>query len=899
MANTPSMLRKQVMVSLACAMLTLAAGAPIAQTVPAETDDSARVEQLLGQMTLEEKVNLIRGAWEPAGENQGQAGYLPGVPRLGVPSLRMADGPPGVLTRVPAQAQTATMGVAATWSRRTAEDNGIIIGKDARALGIDVVLQPFINMDRDLNFARGYNTFGEDPYLTGEIGAAEIKGIQAQGIMSQAKHYLAYDSDGYNIQVDPQTLHEVYVAPFASAVAAGVSSIMCSYNRLNGPFACGSSDALLSILKGELGFKGFVTSDWGAVHNVRFINNGLDMEMPGEVGADSPLSMMGAAYFRTKESSREKPKLDPSALAGLLGGKLPEEPQTSFAFPPADKDTLSLGQALKEGTVAEATVTAAARRVLHEMNRFGYLDGKQKHNVTAEPVEESAPVIERTAEEAAVLLKNQGSILPLKSADLGSLALIGPTAGQVAAIGAFGERSPGLVSRQIGPVDALKELWPRANLMFAVDDDMTGEPIPAAALSHDGEPGLVRRAGRGSVVDALLDFTAQSHTALPANSSASWHGDLTVPADGSYWLYLQVLGGRAVLKVDGKEVARTGAVLGTVHGDIQHATQDNVLPTTDGLDNVRRAVQLSAGKHALNVELNPDTSNSPAQIRLSWMPPAARSQAHKQAIDAAKRARTAVVFVWTRGKPLFGLPGDQDKLIEEVAAVNRNTIVVLNTSQPVAMPWLAHVKAVLEMWWPGDEGGWATAKILLGQAAPSGHLPVTWAKRIEDYPATDPAHPERSDKGIDHTTTYSEGLLVGYRWFDSQHIEPQFPFGFGLSYGSFAISQVRAERAADGGATVHISVRNTGKRADDVVPQVYLEAPAERPEGIAFAPRTLAGFERVHLAPGTSSEVDIHLAARAFQYWSDKDQRWRSPAGARTLQVGFSERDIAASATLP
>jgi beta-glucosidase len=164
----------------------------------------------------------------------------------------MADGPPGLLTRVPAQAETATMGVAATWSRHTAEDNGFVIGKDARALGIDVVLQPFINMDRDLNFARGYNTFGEDPYLTGEIGAAEIKGIQAQGVMAQAKHFVAYDSDGYNIVVDPQTLHEVYVAPFAAAVAAGVSSIMCSYNRLNGPFACGNNDVLLSILKGDL-----------------------------------------------------------------------------------------------------------------------------------------------------------------------------------------------------------------------------------------------------------------------------------------------------------------------------------------------------------------------------------------------------------------------------------------------------------------------------------------------------------------------------------------------------------------------------------------------------------------------------------------------------------------------
>ena len=428
---------------------------------------------------------------------------------------------------------------------------------------------------------------------------------------------------------------------------------------------------------------------------------------------------------------------------------------------------------------------------------------------------------------------------------------------------------------------------------------MTGEPIPASALSHDGQPGLKRTAETGAGVDAMLDFTAKSHSALPANSSVSWNGDLTVATDGSYWLYLQVLGGRAVMKVDGKEIGRSGAVLGAVHGDIQHATQDNGLPTTDGLDNVRRAVQLTAGKHSLSVDLSPDTSNAAAQIRLSWMTPEARAQAHEQAIDAARHAHTAVVFAWTRGKPVFGLPGDQDRLIEEVAAANPNTVVVLNTSQPVAMPWLDHVKGVLEMWWPGDEGGWATSKILLGQASPSGHLPVTWAKRLEDYPAGDPAHPERTDKGVDHTTTYSEGLLVGYRWFDSQHIDPLFPFGFGLGYSTFVISDVRAQRTTDGGATVHVRVRNAGKMADDAVPQIYLEAPVDRPDGIAFAPRTLAGFERVHLGPGASRDVDIQLAPRAFQYWSEADSSWKRTTGPRTIRVGLSSRDLIGSATLP
>jgi beta-glucosidase len=255
---------------------------PAWQSVPVVTGD-ARVDKLLSQMTLEEKLTLIHGTQEDPAVYQGQAGYLAGIPRLGIPGLRFADGPPGVLTRHPSQGETATMGVAATFSRKTAEENGLVIGREDRALGIDVSLQPFVNIDRDLEFGRGYNTFGEDPFLTGEMGVAEIKGIQSQHVMAQIKHYVAYDSNGSNIFVDDQTLHEVYVAPFDAAIRrADVSSIMCSYNRVNGTFACGNESTLTKILRDEIGFKGFVTSDWGAVHAVNFINAGLDMEMPGE-----------------------------------------------------------------------------------------------------------------------------------------------------------------------------------------------------------------------------------------------------------------------------------------------------------------------------------------------------------------------------------------------------------------------------------------------------------------------------------------------------------------------------------------------------------------------------------------------------------------------------------------
>ena len=865
-----------------------------AQTVPPEKADDARVDRLLGQMTLEDKMNLIRGDVEPAATNQGQAGYLPGVPRLGVPFLRFADGPPGVLTRIPGQAQTATMGVAATWSVKDAEQNGVAIGREARSLGIDVVLQPFINIDRDITFSRSYNTLGEDPLLNGAMGAAEIRGEQAQGVMSQAKHYIAYDSESFNVKVDDQALHEIYAAPFDAAIKAGVASVMCSYNKINGAFACGNADTLKTILRDQMGFQGFVTSDWGGVHNVHFINNGLTMEMPGEVSNDSPFAGMMKTYFRTSQANAAgaPTKFNEAALAGMLGGTIPEETKgkgMDLSGFPTESDTVTMGDALKDGSVTEATVTAAARRVLYQIDRFGYLDGKQKHDVTPQDLEGNGAIIEKTAEDAAVLLKNEGHILPLKQSD--TIALIGPTAGQVAAIGTFGERSPGVPERQVGPFAAMQKLAPSAKIAFAVADDMTGTTIEPSMFTHDGKPGLLRTDASGqSVTDPNIDFT--HGRALPPNTVATWKGDLNIPSDGSYWLYLQALGTRGIISIDGKELGRTGAVKGTVHGDIQHATQDNGIPTTDNLDNVRRAIQLTKGPHTVEVVTSVDTSNAPVQIRLNWMPPEAREHAHAAAIEAAKHAKTAVVFAWTRDKPHFELPGDQDALIEEIAAVNPNTVVVLNTSQPVTMPWLNKVKGVIEMWWPGDEGGTAEAKLLLGLSNPGGKLPMTWGKSLDDYPATSPAYPERSAKGVDKLTTFSEGVLVGYRWFDDQKIEPLYPFGYGLSYTTFAMSGLKVTSNPDGGATVSLNVKNNGAVAGDAVPQVYLKAPDSKPEGAQFAPKTLAAFDRITLAPGEQRDVTLELAPRAFQYWSSGMKMWMKPEGKRTVLAGSSSRDL-------
>jgi beta-glucosidase len=883
------------------AIIALRAGLAWAQqSVPVVTGDT-RVDNLLSQMTLAEKMTLIHGTRENPAVYQGQAGYLAGIPRLGIPGLRFADGPPGVLTRHPSQAETATMGVAATFSVKDAEANGVVIGREARALGIDVSLQPFVNIDRDLEFARGYNTFGEDPFLTGQMGAAEIRGIQSQHVMAQVKHYVGYDTDGGNVFVDDQTLHEVYVAPFDAAVQAGVASIMCSYNRLNGVFACGNSSTLTKILRDELGFKGFVTSDWGATHAVDFINAGLDMEMPGTLMISGfPLP----SFFDSQPPSPPPAPLHGEAIGDMFGGHIPEEPPpTPFHMGDLGRkeDVKKMPEALKDGTVNEAAITRAAGHVLYEMARFGYLDGLSKHAVTAQAIEANARIIEKTGEDAAVLLKNEGGALPLEAADLDSVVLIGPGAGQVMAIGISGERSLGLPERQVGPLDALKRISGNPHIRFAVDDDMTGTTVPADLLSHDGEPGLERidpQAKGGAQIDPQLNFTVKGGNALPPNSTLTWKGTLTVAHEGDYWIYLQALGTDANLSIGGKRLAATGTSQGGVHGDILQANQDNAVPTTDGLDNVRRSIHLTAGAHAIEVKISPDSSDAPVQVRLNWYTPEQRQADHAAAIQAAKNAKVAVVFLWTRLHPVFGLPGEQDKLVEEVAATNPNTIVVLNTSQPVALPWIDKVKAVLEMWWPGDEGGWSTANLLLGKTSPAGRLPVTWAKRLEDYAATDPNHPERSAKRVDGKTTFSEGVDVGYRWFDRQKIEPLFPFGHGLSYTTFSYSGLQVRKAADGGLDVQVTITNTGGFDSDEVPQVYLGAPSVIPSGVQFPVRFLAAFDRLSIPAGKSKTVTLHVAPRQLQCWSSAEGKWVTATGERTVSVGASSRDLRLEATV-
>jgi beta-glucosidase len=845
---------------------------------------SPRVQSLLAQMSREEKMGIIRGAQEPNAVFQGEAGWTRGVPRLGIPDLRFADGPPGVLVRHESTGMPSTLAMAATFSRAEAAANGALIGRDARALGIDVILQPFINMYRDPTWDRAYNTLGEDPVLTGTLAAQFVVAAQAAGVMAQAKHFVAYDG-GDDAVVDGQTLREVYMEPFRAVVDAGVASIMCAYSKINGTYSCGHEEAINQILRGEDGFQGFVTSDWGAAHGAEFIRRGMDMEQPGT----------GPSAFFVLGKEPDEPamtKEEVTDLVNTMSAGVPEEQKfplpefTASDTPPLAGVSKNLGEAFERGTVSDADIDRAAGHVLTQMERFGWLDHPPRHSIQPQAIAENARVIQRTAERAAVLLKNEG-VLPLKPSEPRSLALIGPGALQTFAIVNGIEQSYGRAGREIGVWHALKSTTGGAGLKLAVADDMTGVAIPADAITH-----LTRSdaASAPAVPDTHIDYTRRSGHALPAGSNSRWSGTLTAPVTGDYDINLQLLGATGKLAIDGHTVGQMAWWGG--HGEIVFPNRDNVVPTTDGLDNVRRLVTLSAGEHAFTVEVKADVSGDAVQVRLAWVTPAMKEQDFAAAVAAARSSKVAVVFAWNRNRPHFGLPGDQDRLIAAVAAVNPNTIVVLNTGQAVAMPWLKDVRAVLEMWYTGDEGGWAAANLLTGKTSPAGRLPITWPRRLEDSLANDPAHPERSSTGIGGKTQYAEGVNLGYRWFDREGVEPLFPFGFGLSYTRFAYSQLSVRHSADGGLDVECTIRNSGKRTADEVVQAYLGAPEDPPAGAAFAVHALADFARITLRPGATQRLHMHVAPERLRYWSNANSAWHAVPGARTVYVGASSRDL-------
>jgi beta-glucosidase len=822
------------------------------------------VGRLVQAMTLDEKVAMVSG-WPdlvsppPATDRLIGVGFIPGVPRLGIPALTFTDGPAGVRVTLPTTAMPAPVALAATFSADLAQRYGAVLGRDARARDQDVIFAPMLNTVRVPQAGRNFETLGEDPFLMSRLATAETRGIQGEGVIATAKHYAENNQENQrqtvNVNVDERTLHEIELRGFEAAVRAGqAGSVMCSYNSVNGKFACENPTLLTDILRHQWGFTGFVVSDYGANHSAGpALEAGLDVEF------------LSSHFHQLK------------AL-------------------------------VESGAVPAAALDAAVGHILMTMWRFGLLAHASPKGGTVVnrpvppfPLLADAAQARRIAADGAVLLRNKAGTLPLGNADLRSLAVIGPTARQLLVGGGGSSRVVGVVDREISPLDALRQrAGAQGNITFAVGRDLQGVAVPSSALTPPnaapGQHGLLRTntVTGATQIDPDVDFVGP--TALPPGTQATWTGTLTAPATGDYLLAVQTAGTGGSLTVDGKPV---------IAGSLLDLLGTTLHRTTDGLTNSFVHLALTAGPHPISVTAAPTPvlppffppSTGPVQIRLAWVTPQQRQADLAAAVAAARQARTAVVFAYMEGtegvdQPTLALPDEQDQLVEAVAAANPRTVVVLNSGYPVLMPWRNAVAAILDMWYPGQEGGQATADLLTGAAVPGGKLPVTFPARESDAPtATSPLR----YPGVNGQEFYSEGIFVGYRWYDRNGITPLFPFGYGLSYTTFGYRSLRVLGGQRGVPRVRFTVTNTGSRTGTEVAQVYV---GTLPTSLPTPVKQLAGVARVTLRPGESRTVTVSLDRLSLSYWNSQADRWVTPAGRVTVLIGSSSRDIRLHGTL-
>jgi len=845
---------------LAAALTSLAAGLPASAQPPAASlahASSTKVVQLVAAMTLDEKLGMVNG-WPngvsppPQTNRTIGVGFIPGVPRLGIPALTFTDGPAGVRMNLPTTAMPAPVALASTFSADLAQRYGEVLGRDARSRDQDVIFGPMMNMVRVPQAGRNFETLGEDPSLMAQLVAAETRGIQSQGEIATAKHFAENNQEnnrmGVNVNVDDQTLREVELRGFEAAVKAGnTGAVMCAYNSVNGNFSCENPTLLTDILRNQWGFSGFVVSDYGANHSAGpALEAGTDIEFFG----------------------------------------------THF---------LQLKALIQSGAVPEAALDAAVGGILTTMDRFGLLAHASPTGGTVvnRPLPEFPELADAQqaltiAEQGSVLLRNQGDTLPLTQADLRSLAVIGTTARTLLVGGGGSSRVLGVTEREISPLTALQQAaGPQGNITFAVGRDLQGVAVPSSALAPPnptpGQHGLLRTntVTGATQVDPNIDFVGPN--ALPEGTQATWTGTITAPTTGNYLLAVQTDGTGGSLTVDGQPVI-TSSVLAAL-GTTLHRT-------TDGLANSFVQLNLTTGPHTVSVTAAPvpafppfiPASSGPVQIRFAWITPQQRQANLAAAVAAAKQARTAVVFAYMEGtegvdQPTLTLPDEQDQLIEAVAAANPRTVVVLNSGYPVLMPWVNDVRAILDMWYPGQEGGQATANVLVGAAVPGGKLPMTFPAHESDAPtATSPLR----YPGVNNQEYYSEGIFVGYRWYDQNNITPLFPFGFGLSYTTFGYDHLNTKPNGNT-PRVQFTVTNTGTRTGTEVAQVYVgRLPTSAPTPV----KQLAGVARVTLRPGQSKRVTVDLDPRSLAYWDTTSRRWITPGGNVSVLVGSSSRDI-------
>jgi beta-glucosidase len=802
-----------------------------------------RINALVDAMTVEERIALLAGkdSWTT----------VP-IPRLGIPSIKVSDGPNGArgggafIGGVTAAAFPVAISLSSSWDVELVGEIGAALAEEARSKGARVLLAPTVNMHRSTLNGRNFECYSEDPRLTSEIAVAYIEGLQSRGVGATVKHFIGneseYERHTMSSDIDERALREIYMPPFEAAVKRGRTwALMTSYNRVDGTYVSERSDLVNGVLKTEWAFDGVAMSDWyGTQSTAEAVAGGLDLEMPGP------------ARFR--------------------GEKLLE--------------------CYRQGKVADAALREAALRVLRLIERVGAFEDQEIALEQAEDRPEVRALIRRAGAEGMVLLKNDGAP-PLAPESGATVAVIGPNARTAQIMG--GGSAQINPHYRVAPYEALRAAMPDS---VSLAYEPGADNLRLAALYQGGvEIDYFRgRDLKGTAIhsatsgEGVFMFFGVETADFPLNDFSARLRSRQVAQETGEVEFGVVSSGRARLLIDGECVIDAW--------DFKPGKEY----FNSACDEVRNIRRLEAGRsYDILVEYAalPTLPGLGVTVLRLGLSPVLGDAAIERAVATAKAASAALLFVGLNGewdgegidRPNIVLPHRQNELVKRVAAVNPNTIVVLQSGSPVAMPWLDRVAAVLQAWYPGQEAGNAIADVLLGKAEPGGRLPQTFPARIEDDPTFVNYPGERGH------VRYGEGIYIGYRYYEKKKIKPLFPFGFGLSYSRFRFGALTlsADRIGPGGTvTASVEVTNIGSRSGSSVVQVYVadeEASVSRPE------KELAGFAKVHLAPGETRKVDVVLDMRSLAFFDVAAKAWTAEAGRFTVLAGFSSADIANQAS--
>ena len=803
------------------------------------------INKLIQDLTLREKISLMSGfnSW-----------YTNKIDRLDIPSIKMSDGPNGVRGDSTSGKSSAcfpcAISIGSTWDMDLINQLGVALGEEAKVKDVDVLLGPTINIHRHPLGGRHFESFSEDPFLTGKIATEYVKGVQSQNVAACLKHFIGNDTEYerhlVSSNIDEKTLREIYLLPFEMGVKEGNAQVvMSAYNKLNNIYCSSHKELLIDILKDEWGFDGYVVSDWGAaLETEENARGGLDLEMPG------PGNVWGDQLYA----------------------------------------------AVSEGKVEEELINDKVRRILN-IASFS----KRFENPTNKPEEsndssEHRKLLKKAAAAGMVLLKNN-NLLPLKS-NIKNLAIIGPNAKEAQIIG--GGSASLKPHYQAHPLEAFEnKLGDQTNISYAKGCH-THKYLPKVKEElMDDKKGFLVEYFEGSKFDE--NILVQEH--LIGNKFWVFEGfakdviakfdrpDISVRFSCAYTPDIsgnhefEIFGiGKARLFIDGKELI------------------DNWTETSPGeaffsfsSDSKKALVDLDEGKtYQLEIRYKFE-GNFPA-IYIGCQTPD-KVNLFDEALEVAKVADQVILIVGTNSdwetegndRSDFNLPANQNYLIEEVLKVNPNTLVVLNTGSPVKMPWVDRAEAILQTWFAGQEFGNAMVDIITGAINPSGRLPTSFPKNIEDTPAFN------SYPGKDLQMNYEEKLLVGYRWYDKKDIKTLFPFGHGLSYTQFEYTDLEVEIQSKNKVSCKFSIQNTGLIAGAETAQCYI---GYKTDDHSEPKKTLQGFSKITLNQGDKSKVEINLNSRNFSSWNEAKQNWEVRSGSYEIFIGSSAENIILQSTI-